>query len=130
MSSASLGAIRFALRSNNATNASIDSFDGTTNDAFGSQTVPAGFNQSAATYNFASGLFTFNVNRGTQTTATRAITFSSGNITMGGWQPSSTGGGSFVLPFALVANVEMSLNNLNAVNNLYRQTLGLGLGLP
>jgi hypothetical protein len=130
MSSAALGAVRFALRSNNATNACIDSFDGTTNDGFGSQTVPAGFNQSAATYNFASGLFTFNANRGTQTTATRAITFSSGNITMGGWQSSSTGGGSFVLPFALVANVEMSLNNLNAVNNLYRQTLGLGLGLP
>ena len=130
MSSASLGAVRFALRSNNATNACIDSFDGTSNDGFGSQTVPAGFNQSAATYNFASGLFTFNANRGTQTTATRAITFSSGNITMGGWQPSNTGGGSFVLPFALVANVEMSLNNLNAVNNLYRQTLGIGLNLP
>jgi hypothetical protein len=130
MSSATIGAVRFALRSNNATNACIDSFDGTSNDVFGSQTVPAGFNQSAATYNFASGLFTFNANRGTQTTATRAITFSSGNITLGGWQPSNTGSGSFVLPFALVANVEMSLNNLNSVNNLYRQTLGIGLNLP
>jgi hypothetical protein len=130
LSSSGLPPVRFALRSNSRTTASLDVWDGSGGDFFGNQSVPSGFNQSAATYNHATGLLTFNANQGSQTTATRTITFSSGNITLGSWDTGFFTNNSFLLAFALIANVEMSRDTLNAVNNLYRQTLGIGLNLP
>jgi hypothetical protein len=130
LSSSGLPPVRFALRSNSRTTASLDAWDGSGGDFFGNQGVPSGFNQSAATYNHATGLLTFNANQGSQTTATRTITFSSGNITLGSWDTGFFTNNSFLLAFALIANVEMSRDTLNAVNNLYRQTLGIGLNLP
>jgi hypothetical protein len=120
---------RFLLRSNNTTNACADLYDGSTNDTFGSTAVPSGINFSAASYNNSNSTVIFKANSNTASTGTIARNFASHTVRLGAYNSGGQGLGLYSMAgvFDLVALTELQINNLR---DLYKATLGTGLGLP
>ena len=120
---------RFLLRSNSQTSASADLFNGATHDNFGNVTVPSGINFSALSYNSSTSGIIFKANSNAASTLTISKNFASSNLILGGYSSPGQGLGVFSMAaaFDLIALSETQIDHLR---NLYKQTLGEGLGLP
>ena len=118
---------RMVLRSNSPTNACVDLYNGTTYDIFGSTTV-SGNTFSAVSYASSNNGIVFTVNGNTAQTATLSKSFAASNVILGGY--SSSGQGYGVYSFAMAMNGSLTGANISSIYNIYKNTLGQGLGLP
>jgi hypothetical protein len=129
LSSSTLSATRFALRCDNGTSYRADTFNGSGGDTLGSTTGTAGvFHSACASYDGATFRYFFNT---TNTGSRNGVeTFGGGSMTIGGWAPSSMSPQPFEIAFAGILNSGLTATQVTDLHNLYRNTLGTGLGLP
>lgn len=123
------GAERLVLRSNSQTTASADLYNGTIYDNFGQVTVPSGINFSALSYNSSTSGIIFKANSNTASTLTLSKNFTSSNLILGGYSGPGQGLGVFSMAAAFDL-FTLSETQIDDLRNLYKSTLGQGLGLP
>ena len=120
---------RFILRSNSTTNACSDLYDGSTNDGFGSTTVPSGINFSAVSYNSSNSGVIFKANSNTASTATIPKSFASQTVRLGAYGSGGQGLGLYSIA-GIFNSIALTESQINDLRTLYKTTLGLGLDLP
>jgi hypothetical protein len=131
LSYGNLSVTRFALKTEiSGDRVALDAYNGSTNDNFGITNANGIFNQIAASYD-ASTLI-FKMNNATATTSTISMSFNSNasNIVFGGWQIGSITAGLSTTPFGLISDTGFTANEIDLFYNLYKLTIGKGLGLP
>lgn len=131
LSYGNLSVTRFALKTEiSGDRVALDAYNGSTNDNFGITNANGIFNQIAASYN--SRTLLFKMNNAIATTSTISMSFNSNasNVIFGGWQTSNITAGLSTTPFGLISDTAFTSNEIDLFYNLYKLTIGKGLGLP
>jgi len=129
MSHTSNGSGRFTVKYENSTSAKADI--NTINSDYGATTITATtYHQLALSYNRNSGTILFRVDNTSYTSNTITPNFDpSSSISFGSWGTvNSAGTGTY--SFGLVSNNGFTTQQIDSIYNLYKATIGKGLGLP
>jgi hypothetical protein len=101
-----------------------------TNDNFGITSAVGVFNQIAASYDARTLIFKMNNAAATTSTISMSFNSNASNIIFGGWQIGNITAGLSTTPFGLISDTAFTSNEIDLFYNLYKLTIGKGLGLP
>lgn len=131
LSYGNLSTTRFALKTEvSSDRVSLDAFNGSGNDNFGITNAVGIFNQVAASYNKNTLLFKINNASPTTSSINMSFAFNAFAVIFGGWQSANITSGLSTTPFGLISDTAFSSSEIDLFYNLYKNTVGKGLGLP